>query len=101
MHRPIERFHFNEPILNTTKLGLIRLSVDNSELNMFEKHNKFGYRQKCTQKLYNVEYTYEISLKVDRITEKTTGKSEKAEIINKVMASKFIIGADEKQGKVN
>ena len=30
MKRPTEKFHFNEPIFNTTKLGLIRLSVYNS-----------------------------------------------------------------------
>ena len=28
--KPNERFHFNNPILNKTKMGLIRLSVYNS-----------------------------------------------------------------------
>ena len=72
MHRPIERFHFYKPIQNATKLGLIGLSVDNSELNTIEKNNKFGERQKCRHKLFNVESTDEVSLKVDRITEKNS-----------------------------
>ena len=37
MMRPTERFHFNEPMLNTSKLGLIRLSVYKSVFIITEK----------------------------------------------------------------
>ena len=38
-----ERFHFNNPILNTTKMGLIRLSVYNSMFNITERNNQFKF----------------------------------------------------------
>ena len=38
MIKPTEKFNFNEPTLNTTKLGLGRLSVYNSRRN-----NQFSY----------------------------------------------------------
>ena len=41
MIKPTEKFNFSEPILNTTKLGLIRLSVYNSVFNMTERNNQF------------------------------------------------------------
>ena len=37
------RFHFYNPILNTTKMGLIRLSVYNSVLNITERNNQFKF----------------------------------------------------------
>ena len=43
MIKPTEKFNFSEPILNTTKLGLIRLSVYNSVLNVNRKNNQFLY----------------------------------------------------------
>ena len=43
MIRPTEKFNFNEPILNTTKLGLIRLSVYNSVFNANRGNNQFLY----------------------------------------------------------
>ena len=46
MMRPTERFHFNEPILNTSKLGLIRLSIYNSVFNKTERNNRFKYASK-------------------------------------------------------
>ena len=39
--KPNERFHFNNPILNTTKMGLKRLSAYNSMFNITETNNKF------------------------------------------------------------
>ena len=48
MKRPTERFHFNEPILNTSKLGLIRLSVYNSVFNITERNNNFIYASKIS-----------------------------------------------------
>ena len=42
MIKPTEKFNFSEPILNTTKLGLIRLSVYNSVFNV-NRNNQFLY----------------------------------------------------------
>ena len=43
MIKPTEKFIFSEPILNTTKLGLIRLSVYNSVFNVNRTNNQFLY----------------------------------------------------------
>ena len=41
--KPTEKFNFSEPILNITKLGLIRLSVYNSVFNVNRGNNHFLY----------------------------------------------------------
>ena len=43
MIKPSEKFNFSEPILNKTKLGLIRLSVYNSVFNVNRRNNQFLY----------------------------------------------------------
>ena len=43
MIKPTEKFNFSEPIINTTKLGLIRLSVYNSVFNVNRRNNQFLY----------------------------------------------------------
>ena len=43
MIKPTEKFHFSEPILNSSKLGLIRLSVCNSVFNVNRGNNQFLY----------------------------------------------------------
>ena len=43
MIRSTEKFNFSEPILNTTKLGLINLSVYNSLFNVNRSNNQFLY----------------------------------------------------------
>ena len=43
MIKPTEKFNFNEPVLNTTKFGLIRLSVYNSVFNVNRRNNQFLY----------------------------------------------------------
>ena len=43
MIKPTEKFNFSEPIFNTTKLGLIRLSVYNSVFNVNRRNNQFLY----------------------------------------------------------
>ena len=43
MIKPTEKFKFTEPILNTTQLGLIRLSVYNSVFNVNRRNNQFLY----------------------------------------------------------
>ena len=41
MIKPTEKFIFNEPILNSSKLGLIILSVYYSVFNITERNNQF------------------------------------------------------------
>ena len=41
MIKPTEKFNFIEPIFNTTKLGLIRLSAYNSVFNVNRRKNQF------------------------------------------------------------
>ena len=43
MIKPTEKFNFSEPILNTTKSGLIRLSFYNSVFNVNRRNNQFLY----------------------------------------------------------
>ena len=43
MIKPTEKFNFSEPILNTTKLGLISLFVCNSVFNVKRRNNQFIY----------------------------------------------------------
>ena len=41
--KPTIRFYLSEPIINTTKLGLIRLSVYNSVFKVNRNNNQFSY----------------------------------------------------------
>ena len=43
MIEPTEKFNFSEPILNSSKLGLIRLFVYNSVYNLKRRNNQFLY----------------------------------------------------------
>ena len=43
MIKSIEKFYYSEPILNTTKLGLTRLSVYNSVFNVKRRNNQYLY----------------------------------------------------------
>ena len=43
MIKPTEKFNFSEPILNSSKLGLIGLSVYNSVFNVNRMNNQFIY----------------------------------------------------------
>ena len=49
MKRPGEIFHFNEPILKTTKLGFIRLILHNSMFNITENNYQFIYSNRFLQ----------------------------------------------------
>ena len=49
MIKPIEKFNFSEPILNTTKLGLIRISVYNSVFNVNRRNNHFLYASRVIE----------------------------------------------------
>ena len=41
MIKPTEKFNFSEPILNSSELGLLRLSVYNSVFNVNRRNNQF------------------------------------------------------------
>ena len=43
MIKATEKLNFSEPILSTSKLGLIRLSVYNSVFNVNRRNNQFSY----------------------------------------------------------
>ena len=79
MIKPTEKFNFSEPILNTTKLGLIRLCVYNSVFNVNGNNNKFRFNSLDRQifsdtKLYIITSgAYELSEIADIIKEKTEG----------------------------
>ena len=57
MTRPSKRFNFNKPTLNTTKLGLMGLSVCNSVFNVKEKKNIIDYSQNYKNNALNVYST--------------------------------------------
>ena len=79
MVKSTERFNFSEPILNTTKLGLIRLSVYNSVFNVNGNNNKFRFNSLDRQifsdtKLYIITSgAYELSEIAEIIKEETEG----------------------------
>ena len=43
MIKPTEKFNFSEPILNSSKLGLIRISLYNSVFSVNRRNNQFLY----------------------------------------------------------
>ena len=58
--KPTEKINFSEPILNTTKLGLIKLSVYNSVFKITERNNQFifvnpqSFRQLDASKIFSI-----------------------------------------------
>ena len=58
MIKPTEKFNFSEPILNTTKLGLVRLSVYNSVFNVNRRKNQFLYGTQVKHGQIPVLYPY-------------------------------------------
>ena len=52
MTKPTEKFNFSEPILNTSKLGLITLSVYNSRFNVNSGNNQFLYVETSVELLH-------------------------------------------------
>ena len=78
MVKSTERFNFSEPILNTAKLGLIRLSVYSSVFNVNGNNNKFRFNSLDRQifsdtKLYITSGAYELSEIAEIIKEETEG----------------------------
>ena len=79
MVKSTERFNLSEPILKTTKLGLIRLSVYNSVFNVNGNNNKFRFNSLDRQifsdtKLYIITSgAYELSEISEIIKEENEG----------------------------
>ena len=80
MIKPTEKFNFSEPILNTTKLGLIRLSVYNSVFNVNRRNNQFLYSEAWTSSHSNSNINkaitpgaYELTEIAELIKEETDG----------------------------
>ena len=69
MIKPNEKFNFNEPILNTTKLGLVRLSVYNSVFDVNRGNNQFLYSDTKTI----TPGAYELTEIAELIKEETNG----------------------------
>ena len=78
MIKPTEKFNFSEPILNSSKLGLIRLSVYNSVFNVNRRNNQFIYDIKGetwsdTRILAIIPGAYELFEIAESIKEETNG----------------------------
>ena len=78
MTKPTEKFKFSEPILNSSKLGLIRLSVYNSVFNVNRRNNQFIYDIKGetwsdTRILAIIPGAYELFELAELIKEETNG----------------------------
>ena len=72
MIKPTEKFNFSEPILNTTKFGLIRLSVYNSVFNVTGRNNQFLYSNSNINKAITPG-AYELTEIAELIKEETDG----------------------------
>ena len=78
MIKPTEKFNFSEPILNSSKLGLIRLFVYNSVFNVNRRNNQFIYDIKDetwsdTRILAIIPGAYELFEIAELIKEETNG----------------------------
>ena len=78
MIKPTEKFNFSEPILNSSKLGLIRISVYNSVFNVTRRNNQFLYDTRGetwtdTRILAVMPGVYEIIEIAELIKEETNG----------------------------
>ena len=77
MIKPTEKFNFSEPMLNSSKLGLIRLSVYNSVFNVNRRNNQFiydikGEKWSDTLILAIIPGAYEL-FEIELIKEETNG----------------------------
>ena len=78
MIKPTEKFNFSEPILNSSKLGLIRTSVYNSVFNVNRRNNQFLYDTQGetwsdTRILAVIAGAYELIEIAELIKEETNG----------------------------
>ena len=103
MIKPTKKFNFSEPILNTTKLGLIRLSVYNSVFNIFERNNQFiftnpqSFHQIYAFKIFIIPPgSYELTDIADIIKQETNNN-----VIIQVDKSTMKCKMEVKQGVIN
>ena len=101
MIKPTEKFNFSEPILNSSKLGLIRLSVYNSVFNVNRRNNQFIYDIKGetwsdTRILAIIPGAYEIFEIAELIKEETNGN-----VIIESDKNTMKISMEVKQGAIN
>ena len=68
--KPTEKFNFSEPILNSSKLGLIRLSVYYSVFNVNRRNNQFLYEGEV---LAVIPGAYQLIEIAELIKEETNG----------------------------
>ena len=103
MIKPTEKFNFSEPILNTKKLGLIRLSVYNSVFNITERNNQFLFTN--PQSFNQIDAS-----KIFIIPPVSYGLADKADIMKQETNNDVIIQVDKntmkckmevKQGVIN
>ena len=78
MIKPTEKFNFSEPILNSSKLGLIRLSVCNSVFNVNRRNFQFLYDTQDetwsdTRILVVIPGAYELIEIAELVKEETNG----------------------------
>ena len=78
MIKRTEKFKFSEPIINSSKLGLIRLSVYNSQFNVDRRNNQFLYDTQGetwtdTRILAVIPGAYELIEIAELIKEETNG----------------------------
>ena len=78
MIKPTEKFNFSEPILNSSKLGLISLSVYNSVFNVNRRNNQLLYDTQGetwsdTRILAVIPGAYELIEIAELIKEETNG----------------------------
>ena len=78
MIKPTKKFNFSEPILNSSKLSLIRLSFYNSVCNVNRRNNQFIYDIKGetgsnTRILAIIPGAYELFEIAELIKEETNG----------------------------
>ena len=70
--KPTEKFNFSEPMPNTTKLGLIRLSIYNLVFNVNRRNNQFLYSNSNINKAITPG-AYELTEIAELIKEETDG----------------------------
>ena len=102
MIKPTEKFNFCEAILNTTKLGLIRLSVYDSVFNITERNNQFiftnpqSFHQIDASKIFIIPPgSYELTDMADIIKQETNNNI--IQLDKNTMKCKIVV----KQGVIN
>ena len=101
MIKSTQKYNFSKPILNTTKLGLIRLSVYNSVFNVNRRNNQFLYDTQGetwsdTRIFAIIPGAYELFEIAELIKEETNGK-----VITESDKNTMKVLMEVKQGAIN